>query len=73
MAKLDAMHYAKKQELWALIRELGRLYDENDEFLRVYAKEVYEANLEDLDRAVLCFRDLIEGSRWLYLKKKYGT
>lgn len=70
MAK-DAIHYCKKQELWALIRELGRLYDENDEYLREYAKEVYEDNLEDLDRAIECFRDLVEGSRWKHYEKLY--
>lgn len=64
MAK-DARHYCLKQELWALIQSLGRRYGEDDEFIRVYAIDVYTENMEDLEAAVLCFRDLVKNSRWM--------
>lgn len=68
MAK-DAIHYCKKQELWALIRKLGHLYGEDEETLREYAKDRYEACINDLDGAIACFRDLVKGSLWMEGKK----
>lgn len=68
MAK-EALHICKKQELWALIKALGRLYDEDEDFIREYAKDRYEACIDDLDKAIACFRDLVERSRWMEGKK----
>jgi hypothetical protein len=68
MAK-DAMHYAKKQELWALIKVIGRRYGEDDEILKAYGKEVYEAQIDDLDVPLACFRDLVQSTRWMDGKK----
>lgn len=47
---------AKKHELWSLIRRVGNHYGEDQEFIKEYAKEVFEQN--DLQKALDCFRDL---------------
>lgn len=66
-----AVDIAKKHELWALIRALGRLYDEDEGLLRVYAKDRYEACIGDLDGAIACFRDLLEIDGWREKQKMH--
>ena len=49
---------ARKHELWSLIRRVGNHYGEDQEFLKSYAKEVFDKN--DLQKALDCFRDLYQ-------------
>jgi hypothetical protein len=51
---------AQKNRLWSLIKTICELIGEDEEFIREYAKEVYNANLEDVDGAIECFKDLLE-------------
>ena len=64
-----ALDICKKQELWALIKVVGRRYGEDEEILKAYGKEVYEAHIDDLDVALACFRDLVQSTRWMEGKK----
>lgn len=53
-----------KQRLWTLIKLVGTFYGEPIETLKEYAKDVYEANLRDLKKAIACFEDLLEQTKW---------
>lgn len=68
--KNQALHIAQKLELWAQIKRLGDLYEEDEDFTREYAREVYNANLEALEGAIKCFRELVCQAEIIYPKRK---
>lgn len=53
----DPLEKVKKNHLWSLIRRVGTYYDEDLEFVREYAREIYEAG--NVDEAIQCFSDLV--------------
>jgi len=53
-----AVIIAKKNQLWSLIKRVGAYYHEDLEFIKEYAKDVYENN--DVDEAIKCFEDLLK-------------
>jgi hypothetical protein len=58
-------HIAKKRTLWAKIKRLGDLWNEDAAFTQEYAKDVYNAYTEDLDSAITCFSELVEQAKQL--------
>ena len=54
----DPLTKVKKNHLWSLIRRVATYYDEDTDFIREYAKEVYEAG--NVDEAINCFNDLVD-------------
>lgn len=59
--KSSAIVIAKKHELWSYINKISKLYGgDEDEFLRQYAKEVYEWYQDELDVALGCFKEILE-------------
>ena len=59
MRKIDVI--INKNILWAKIKRLGEFYGEDMAvFIKEYAKDVYNANTEDLEGAVRCFSELVE-------------
>lgn len=58
-----ALNIAKRNELYSLIKKVGLCYGENIDFLREYAKEVFENN--DIDKSIACFRDLAEKTKYM--------
>jgi hypothetical protein len=58
-----ALEIAKRNEVFSLIKKVGDRYGEDIDFLREYAKEIIQNN--DLDRLLLCFRDLVEKTKYL--------
>ncbi len=65
----SSINIANKNALWSLIKTVGHLYGEDDDFLKEYAKDVYETNLADLPRAIECFKILRDEVKWLKLPK----
>lgn len=65
-----AIKTAMKTELWAKIKRVGEIYDEDPQFIKEYAKEVYERNLGDLTDSLECFRDLVIQGELIYPEKK---
>jgi|GEM_PF-6922414 len=51
---------ADKHTLWAGIKRLGDYYCEDASFTQEYGKDVYNANLGDLNRAIGCFSELVK-------------
>jgi hypothetical protein len=58
-----AVSIAKKNELYSLIKTVGLRYGEELDSLREYAKEVFENH--DIDKAIACFRDLAEITKYM--------
>lgn len=54
--KRSTLDTCKRNELWALIRKVGNHYNEDNEYLKEYAKELVENH--DIEKALICFRDL---------------
>lgn len=52
-----AKNIALKHVLWGKIKRLGALWGEDP---ILYAIEVYNENLDNLEGAVMCFSDLVE-------------
>lgn len=67
--KAQAKSIAQKHELWGKIKRLGTIYGEPAESLQEYAKDVYNANLDDLEGAIRCFDDLIKQAETLRIGK----
>lgn len=64
MERNRGLNLAKKNELWSLIKKLAEYWQEQDEsFIKEYAKEVYETN--NLDSAIKCFKDLNDQAKWI--------
>ena len=61
----SALRIVKKHELWALIRRLGELWEEDPEFTAEYAKSVYESYGQQIDDAINCFKDLVTQAEWI--------
>lgn len=53
-----ALHIAQKNELYALIKDVGIAWGEPIEDLRVYAKFIAQEWDDNLNAAINCFRDL---------------
>lgn len=60
-----AKHIADKHNLFAQIRQLGQLCDEDIEFIRQYGQDVYNLNKDDLEKTIKCFQDLIRQAKEL--------
>lgn len=56
---------ANKHILLGLIRKLGEIYKEDSDFTRQYAIDVYNMNKESMDKAIECFRKLIQQAKEL--------
>jgi hypothetical protein len=54
-----SMRIAKRATLRHYILQLGKLYGEEEESLRMYAEEQVVANEENLDKAIDCFKGFI--------------
>lgn len=55
---------AKKNELWSLINQISKFYGGDDkEFLREYAKDIYEACKDDLGTAIECFAKVLSDAK----------
>lgn len=50
----------KKHELWVLIKRIGALWGEDEEFTREYAKTVWQAHNAEIEACLECFRDLVK-------------
>lgn len=50
----------KKNELWSLIKRLGKIYGEDEHFITEYAQDVYHAHSHEIDNAIKLFKNLIE-------------
>lgn len=61
----SALNIAHKIELWAHIKRLGKLWEEDESDLQQFGKDVYNAYKEDLECAVKCFKDLADQAEWL--------
>lgn len=57
--KEKVFNSAKKNQLISLIRKLGKLVNEEQEFLDEYEKDVVENCKGEFDKAIICFKDLI--------------
>lgn len=56
----------KKNLLWAKIKALGRLWGEDEGYLKEFAKDVYTAYIERIDDAINCFDDLLKQAKILF-------
>lgn len=65
-----ALHIAQKYELWQYIRKLCTIYGEDNKFCTSYAAEVYYAQKENMDDAILCFKSLCEQGRFLDIENR---
>lgn len=61
----SALKIAYKIELWAHIKRFGRLWQEDDEYVAKFGKDVYIAYMEDLEGAIKCFKDLADQAELL--------
>lgn len=52
-----ALNICHKNQLWTLVKKVGEHYKEDLDFLKEYAKEVYEGN--EIMAAIECFKDLL--------------
>lgn len=52
---LDICH---KNQLWTLVKKVGQHYQEDSEFLKEYAKDIYENG--NILQAIDCFKDLVK-------------
>ena len=55
----DALHTAKKRELWAYIQRSGEIWGEDTETIKSLATDVYLAYKGNLEPALECFKGLI--------------
>lgn len=58
-----------KQRLWMKIKLVASFYNEDMLFTQEYAKDVYERFINDLPRAIACFEDLYEQTKWMKYEK----
>lgn len=63
-----ALRVSQKNELWSLIKRLCEMNGEDSDFLKEYAKEVYENNADNIGSAIECFKNLIEQHNQIYYK-----
>lgn len=54
----DIHKMAKINQLRSLIRQVARLWCEDENFIRTYCEDQVEAYADDLDRAIACFNVL---------------
>lgn len=69
-ARCSALNIARKIELWTHIKRLGRLWEENEDTIAEFGKDVYNAYKEDLEGAIKCFVDLTDQAEWLTKRLK---
>jgi len=56
-----ASFQSKKIKLANLIKNVSDHYGGDDiEWLRIYAQEIISANINQIDKAILCFEDLLK-------------